>query len=34
MDDFLHHDGDTLPPPKAYSPVLTVAERDLLDDPE
>jgi len=33
MDDFLYHDGDSLPLPITHSPVAKAAERDPFDDP-
>jgi len=34
MDDFLHNDVDSLPPPRTHSPVRRAAERGPFDDPE
>lgn len=34
MSDFLHRDVDSLPLPRAHSPVPKAAERDAFDDPE
>jgi len=34
MDDFIDHDGGSLPLPGAHEPVQRVVERDHFDDPE